>query len=359
VAGTGRLERIAALTDLLTAVDGRRRGEPIEAAQWNTVVEVLRGVLEIDRAQESGLAQSLADSYAPIGHEHLGQVSLAWLDADLQNRLVTGSGGGPVSVLRNLTDVGARVNDLSTVVSTLTNHLETVQKRTDDTAVDELTRSSKLRTLETRFTGVEDLRALVTSIAAQVQDLGPQVQTVLDLRSQLTTAAGEPIDVRAVTAQVGTLDAGLTAATSGVDGATLRMRDLQLAILELQDVAGVGAGGLEQRLATLGAQLQTGLDTRLDSRLTASQQDLATLVDQRLAGLERKLDERLGGIVDEVTQRVLDQVVDRITEIVTAKVTDRLEGIVEAGLKRRLAELNKMVLTLQERVARLEAKVFG
>lgn len=359
MAGTGRLERIAALTDLLTAVDGRQRGEPIEATQWNTLVEVLRGVLEIDRGQESGLAQSLADSYAPIGHEHLGQVSLAWLDADLQNRLVTGGGTGPVSVLRNLTDVGARVNDLSVVVSTLTSQLETVQKRTDNTAVDELTRSSKLRTLETRFTGVEDLRALVTSVAAQVQDLGPQVQTVLDLRSQLTTAAGEPIDVRAVTVHVDGLDAGLTAATSGVDGATLRMRDLQLAILELQDVAGVGAGGLEQRLATLGAQLQAGLDTRLDERLTATQQDLATMVDQRLSTLEQKFEERLAGIVDEVTQRVLDQAVDRITETVIAKVTDQVESIVDTRIKVRLAELNKLVQVLQERVARLEAKVFG
>ena len=370
MAGTGRLDRIAALTDLLAGVGGRQRGEPIEAEQWNTIVDVIQGVLEIDRAQENGLAQQLIDSFSPLQHEHLGQVSFAWLDADLQNRLVAGGGTGPVTVRGAITDVKARVGDLSGVVSTLSTQLETIQKRNDDTAVDELTRASKLRSLETRFTGVEDLRAVVTTVSAQVQDLSPQVQTVLELRSELSDDAGVPINVRAVAAQVGKLDAGLAEATSGVDGTPLRLRDLQVAVQELQDVAGTGTGGLDQRLATLGAQLQGTLDTRLDERLNQQQQDVAATIDQRFADLEgrfeqrfgdlqRAFEERIAGLADEVTQKVFDQVGDKITENVLAKVTDQVGSVVDERLKERLAEVTQVVGTLEERVARLEQKVFG
>lgn len=367
---TGRLDRIAALTDLLAGVGGRSRGEPIEAEQWNTIVDVLQGVLEIDRAQENGLAQQLIDSFAPLQHEHLGQVSLAWLDADLQNRLVAGGGAGPVTVRGAITDVKARVGDLSGVVSSLSTQLESVQKRNDDTAVDELARASKLRSLETRFTGVEDLRAVVSTVSAQVQDLSPQVQTVLELRSELSDDAGVPINVRVMAARVDDLDAALTTATSGVDGVALRMRDLQVAVQELQDVSGVGAGGLDQRLASLGAQLQGTLDTRLDDRLSQQQQDVAATVDQRFASLEQgfeqrfaelqaSFDQRIGGLADEVTQKVFDQVGDRITEEVLAKVTDQIGGVVDERVKERLAAVTKALNTLEERIVRLEQKVFG
>ena len=205
-------------TDLLSALAGRQRGEPIQAEQWNTLVDVLRGVLEIDRAQETGLAASLADAYAPIDHQHLGQVSLAWLDTDLQDRMVTG-GAGSVSVRDKLTDLAARIGDLSGTVSTLSTQLEGVQKRADDSSIDELARSSKLRAFETRFNGVEDLRGLVTSVSAQVQDLSPHVDQVLELRSELTDAAGAPIDVRSLAARLDGLGEALSAATGGVDGA--------------------------------------------------------------------------------------------------------------------------------------------
>jgi len=351
MASTGRLERIAALNDLLTGLAGRQRGEPIEAEQWNAIVEVLQGILGIDVAQETGVAQSLADSFARADHEHLGGVSLAWLDSDLQERVVTG-GSGSVSARVALTDITARVSALSGVVSTLSTQLETMQKRNDDSAVDELMRSSKLRGFESRFTGVEDLRALVGSVSAQVQDLGPQVQTVLDLRTQLRTETGEPIDVSKVVAQVTQLGSAVSDATTGVAGETLRMRDLQVAIQELNDVTGIGQGGLDERIATLGVQLQATLDTHLDERFGVQQEEISALIDDKLTSL-----------VDRVTQQVLDQSIDRITETVLAKVTDQVQSIVDERVddrvKERLGALARSVNILEERVTRLDQQVFG
>ncbi len=396
------LDRIAALADLLTPLDGRQRGEPIQADQWNALVAVLRGILEIDKSQETGLEQSLADSYARADHEHLGQVSLPWLDVDLQDRMVTG-GSGSISVRGQLTDVVNRLADVTSTVSDLSARLELIQKRSDDTAVDELGRSSKLRALETRFNGVEDLRGLVTSVSGEVQRLQPDVQTVLDLRSQLTTDAGEPIDVRALNGRVGSLAGSLTDATSGVDGTPLRMRDLQLDVRELQDVVGLGAGGgLEERFAALGAQLSDALTASLDQRLTSAQQDLEARVDQRLDDLQASVDatidakladvietvtqrvldtatgqitdavvakvldqvkelvdQRLNEVTDKLTQQVLEVAADKVTDIVLSKVSDQLPSLVDQRVKQQTAELTKALQTAAERIQRLENKVFG
>src|SRR5262245_3930466 len=145
MATTGRLDTIAALTDQLVPLGDRQRGMPIEAEQWNTLVTVLRGILEIDRAQETGVAQSLADTFARADHQHLGEVTLSWLDPDMQGRVTDGSGGGSLSVRAALTEVSARVGDMTQQLATLSDGVERIQKRSDDTAVDELGRSARLR----------------------------------------------------------------------------------------------------------------------------------------------------------------------------------------------------------------------
>ena len=44
-------ERIDGLNDRLTPLAGKQRGMRIEAEEWNTLIDVLRGLLAIDRAQ--------------------------------------------------------------------------------------------------------------------------------------------------------------------------------------------------------------------------------------------------------------------------------------------------------------------
>jgi hypothetical protein len=342
MATTGRLGDIAALNDQLGPLGGRQRGQPIQADQWNALVDVLRGILEIDRAQETGVAQSLADSFARADHEHLGQVSLAWLDSDLQARL--GDGAGSVSIRAALADVTARLADTARQVVALTSAVERIQQQADETAVDELTRSSTLRSFEGRFTGLEDLRGLVTGLSASVAGLQPAVQTVLDLRSQLTTAAGQPIDVRGLAAQLDSLTSTVTDATTGVDGRSLRLRDIEIQLREVQDVAGVGGGGgLEGRLATLSAELQGKIDNRQDERFTAQQQSL----DERLTALTAALDERFARAADEITQKVVDQAGDRVVEVAVEKVRPQLIDLVAAGVSGQIADTRAQLKEFQ------------
>ena len=87
MATTLQLERIATLVDKLNPVANKQRGMRIEAGEWNVLIDVLRGILQVDRTQEDSTQSSLAQSFAAIDHVHLGQIDITWLDADLQAQL--------------------------------------------------------------------------------------------------------------------------------------------------------------------------------------------------------------------------------------------------------------------------------
>src|SRR5438270_9676542 len=113
-----RARQISALSDKLQPLGAKARGMPIEATEWNTVVGVLSNVLAIELAQETD-ASILADQkYAPVDHQHLGQVSAAWLDPDLQQR--TADGGGGVATRQALSEMQRQVGSLQVQVAQLT-----------------------------------------------------------------------------------------------------------------------------------------------------------------------------------------------------------------------------------------------
>src|SRR5829696_3543031 len=92
MAATSQLPKIADLIGRIGGLSAKQRGMRIEAEDWNTLVDVLRKVLEIDRAQEESAQSSLEQRFAPRDHEHLGQTSVAWLDPSLQTTIGKGVG---------------------------------------------------------------------------------------------------------------------------------------------------------------------------------------------------------------------------------------------------------------------------
>jgi len=76
---TNQLNRIALLVDKVTPVGNKQRGMRIEADDWNTLVDVALGILQLDRLQEQRSGNLLEERFALKDHEHLGEVSIAWL----------------------------------------------------------------------------------------------------------------------------------------------------------------------------------------------------------------------------------------------------------------------------------------
>src|SRR5262249_41102135 len=156
---------------------GKARGMPIEATDWNVVVGVLSDVLGIELAQETDASVLADQKYAPVAHQHLGQVSATWLDADLQQRTADGGGGG--ATRQALSDMQRQVSSLQTQVAQLTALIQTQQASTDRAASNDIDRTRQLVGFDTRFAGLEGLGTSVTQIAQSQQAMQANVNTVL------------------------------------------------------------------------------------------------------------------------------------------------------------------------------------
>jgi hypothetical protein len=309
MATTLQLERIAALVEKLDPIANKQRGMRIEADEWNALVDILRGILQIDRAQEDGQQVSLEQRFAAIDHEHIGQVNITWLDADLQARLGGQAGQGSVFTRTALGEATQKITSLGTEVSRLSSLAEKQQTLLDRTTVDLVDRSKVLQQFDQRFSGLENLRTLVSAVSNDVQGLRGNVDTVLKLRETLSDVAGNPIDVAGLKTQVAELET-LRENLKGVDGNLLRLRDIEVKLNEVSDSAGTGNGnGLDQRIAVATAQLEERLNGRADQRDSALQQGFAdginasegrlrgefnTSIDSRAQALEQILTTRIG-----------------------------------------------------------------
>lgn len=207
--------RIAALVEQLASVDEKRRGMAIEAEDWNTIVAVLQGMLEIERLQEEGAAAMLQARFAPLLHDHLGAVSSAWLDSDLQAAL-GGGGGDGIAARRLLTVAEKKIEGLGAEVARLTGQVERLQRGLDAAEVSRLDTNRLARDIDARFSGLGDLETGISALSGEVQGLRGPIEEVLQLRGVLTDASGAPIDVAGLVQRVNAL-ADLSANFTGID----------------------------------------------------------------------------------------------------------------------------------------------
>ena len=268
MSSTTRAAQIASLSDQLRPLGTKARGMRLTADEWNVIVGAIAAMLKIDREQDEDVATRLDQAYARADHQHLGQVSLAWLDPELQS--IVGAGGGSVSTRQALAAMEQTVEGLRAEVGRLTEVVERQQELIDRALAADSDRSEQLRDFETRFAGVEDLRAAVTAIAQGQNSIRNGVNEVVELRAQLSPG-GSPIDLAALTQRVQDLQV-LRESFTGIDGKPLRLKDIQLEIKQLAgkvpaSAGGAGAPGLDARLAALSNELKKHASEEADKRV--------------------------------------------------------------------------------------------
>jgi hypothetical protein len=391
MASTSSLERIAGLVDKLGPISSKQRGMRIEAQEWNLVVEVLLGVLQVDRLQEQRTDTLLDQRFSTKDHQHQGEVNLSWLDADLQARL-GGGGESSIATRQRLAEMNQKIQALTDQGSRLTNALEASQRVLDDTIVNNADKTRALIDFERRFKGVEDLRTTMTTVSNQVGSVQTNVERVLELRNSLQDAAGNPINVLQLRNDLTALQA-IRENLKGIDGNLLRLRDIETKLNEVSDVVGVGGeNNLDSRFAGFRATLQESvnqtLDTRIAGVLTTTRGE-ASAAEERLRGeilvastqnrdatrleitaqirnttetFNNTLDTRLNSLRDSVTQAaientrvLLDQRLAGLPDLVrtnvdtaVASVRDTLSMNLQATLT---ATLNAQIQTIDTRLA--------
>ena len=345
------LEKIAQLTERIGPLSRKSRGMRIEAEEWNTLVETVRGILEIDRAQERGGTATLEENFSRRGHQHLGEVALDWLDPDLQERFATG--GGSLSARSQIAQLEEKVAGLATQVARLASLVESQQRAIDSAAVEELDRSRRLRELGERFSGIEDLRTSLTVLNGEVTGLTRNVDQVLELRAGLLDPQGELVDLSAVQEQVTDLQS-LRENLEGVDGSLVRMRDMEVRMRDIEDAVGLGAGdGLEGRFADLSTNLETSMIARVDERVGTARGELTTESETRTNELRSDLETMIAsesGRLEEDSRSRVDAAEARLAATVGERVTSAT-GEAETRILTASAQL------VDERVSGLDGTI--
>ena len=300
MASTQQLEKIGELTDRLSSLGEKRRGNPIEADDWNELVDVMRGVLEIDRSQEDASAGRLAQEFAQVGHSHLGQVNEDWLEPQLRQALVAESAGIQAKVA--LADMQRRIEGLSTEVARLSKLVEQQQKTVDDVAVADVDRSIALREVARRLTIVDGLSATVTGVAAEFDAVRTNVDEVLQVRDSLRDDLGQTIDVVELRNELQDLRT-IRDDLVGVDGRPLRMRDIELRLNDLSDAVDGSRGGSPPILRLLSSEIEATINERTDGELISLKSQLEAAGEEQTAALQAQFASSIQAASTELEER--------------------------------------------------------
>jgi len=267
MATSARLTHFAVLASRIESLGGKARGMRLAADDWNGLVGALvEAMATIGRAQDESRAY-LDGAYAPIDHEHPGEVTTLWLEPELRNQVATG--GESVPTRQALAAMQKSVAQLRAENARLAERLAALERgRNPRGNLNVTINEDFLRRLRI----VEENSITMDAIIKTQNGFKKDVKTLIDLRSALTDEAGAPIDISALSRRITDLD-GLRGRLEGVDGKPLSIKDLQLQVLELADRPGGGGGGGG------GAASDTGLATiRVD--LAKVSQDAETRIER-------------------------------------------------------------------------------
>jgi hypothetical protein len=346
---TAELERIEALVARLLPLSTKRRGELIEAEEWNLLVGAL---LEIGRA-----ALELGEGGAVPDHAHPDQVGIGWLDPRLRELL---SGGGAlndtsvslINLRRDLTGVVSRLDLSDSAVAD-------VRSKVNQVSTQVLQRDSDLDRLDRKVIGAAESRADVADLRLDLDSIRGQVDVAVKVSSQLEVG-GAPLDVQGLLGRVATLEQlrdGLTRA----DGALLNAAEFDRQVAELkaslvtQDVltsslAALRVDVLDHRGGGVGG---VDRDQLLADARAAAAETSAASVDSLGSQLRAEMTDRLGSI-----EPLVGREVERATRGLTDSVLADVEGILRVRLQEQAMELGGRVdATLEQRLGELKETV--
>jgi len=362
-----RARQIAELATTVAKLGNKSRGMTVSAADWNQLVSILNSLLTIDAEQDGDMEGTLSQSYSRTDHVHNGEVSLSWLDADLQARLSTG-GSDPISTRQAMANLQKSVNELRSEVAALRERVEKQTTRIDLSVAKELERATKLIDFEGRFSGIEGLRATVTGIATTQSELSRNFNEVLQFRGQLTdTATGALIDVSGLRTQVEKLN-DIAGSLKGVDSQRFNELELKLKELQLPAAGGVGGAVLDARFVEFEARLNDRFVNDTTTRLavlrtelidadTALSNSLSTQIDQQVTlGGNRSLT-AVGTLVADAETRLKGDFTSQITAS-RAAATEAARQEAKSSVTAQLANFDARVgAAVDTRVATLEQRL--
>jgi hypothetical protein len=314
------LSRIGELEQKLAPLGQKVSGMPVEAADWNALVATMIAVLGIDRLQEDSTRALLANNFAPKEHQHVGAVTIEWLDNDLRTRI--GAGGTAVAMQRSIDLLQKQVETLTAEVNRLRTSHSVLQASVDTFSVNDVERAKSVRTLTESVGKLGELGTQVQGLGRDFTALQGTLNDVRDLRGKLLDETGKPIDFLGIRNDVRDLQA-LGENLKDTDGKPIRVRDLALQLREVKDVSGVGEG-LDVRFTKFAAETQVKINNTVAAQVKGASDTLAAQQKEQIAaGVKSAVDAASSAQTSALDQRVA-QAETRITASISTTLGKQL-----------------------------------
>jgi chromosome segregation ATPase len=359
-----QLARLEAITSRLQPLADAQRGEPVRAADWNTLVEAILGLARVLLAE--------ARPEEVPAHEHLSEVQLSWLSDALRRRLEGGVGGSQVArdldERRRADGLGRRLERLERRVERLTTDAARHAARNAD-ALDDIAAARR------SLTGLELAREDTLELRRSVEELRDGVQRVEQIRGTFEVD-GEVLSGAALAERIDALEA-LQDRLRRPDGSLFDADSLDRSLAEIraefvseadlrEAIEGVPRGVADEVLDNLRGRIDTAvrdanvaardtleasLDARLDDRLASVDEAVAAGVEQLRPELEANLRGTLEAAASDRASAAAEAAMAGLDERLEA-----LRGRLREGLDRQLEGLRGEIPALARGAAAESAR---
>jgi hypothetical protein len=332
------LQRLRGLLTQLNAISHVQRGELIRAEDWNTLVAAVTDVAQ------AVLAEDAAETVA--SHEHLDQVTSAWLAPQLREIFERGPLADPAAQQR-LLELEQNLKRLADRIEESRSNVEDFRKRLTDVATRDLEREAAVTNVRRSVENVLDPRPDLLSIRNTLASVQREMGTVLQAASRLTLN-GQVVDIGNVLNRVGELEGFRSrlrfANGEALDGATLERR--------LGDVTNrtVSQQQLDDAIRTRPTQVSPEVLSGIEDRLGTT---LRNQVGEQLGNFGNEIrgdvNTRLSGVGDLVNSR-LNDALPGVTQNITTNLNASIETARRTAIESAIASAGQTLNTREQAI---------
>jgi len=332
------LERLDAIVSRLIPLANVQRGQLIEAANWNVVVE---SILEVARAVLGDVASDTVSE-----HDHIDQVGLDWLSPEVRNLLERGPLTDPISE-RRILDVERRIKSFNDQSEKIDTSIQSLRQRWDDLATRDIQREANLVRIDKTVSNLPNTSQAIVDVRSSLDGLRTDLQQALEMGSALIID-GEVVDLGGIINRIESVEAlreGLITADGqlfDVSSFEIQLQELQnefVAREELDDI-------LDERQVTVSDVQIAQLEASLNESLTASQnENLDAVLSSFQVQVSADINERLAdveGIVSSAIARLEPDLRDALLEELNATISNTISDNLTSIEKEFSAQLGEV-----------------
>jgi chromosome segregation ATPase len=276
---TESLELLNSLITGLTPLGEMTPGRPLRASEWNNLVGAIRMMANLAVARERTTDDFLDDRYAPVTHQHIGEIGLEWFEPGTR-ALIERNVNGSVEQNANLKAVRDEIAQVRTALDDLRRQVSTLRGDLDGLRDSDTARIKDIDRVAVRVELLRNVEGRVGGLDQRLGAMSTDLQAALAFRNELRDPAGNPIDVRGMGERLTGLE-GLRDNLRKADGQIVQIREIESAVARLEE--------------------RTIDRSKLDEALIGRLRDPATvaqtgLVETVRGQVENALGQRLNGI---------------------------------------------------------------